>query len=187
MEEESVYEKYNEFTSYPICKCYLEPGTPSEHELISVRKEYMLSTVSRTEKYLRERRIPEIIRFLLTKLISHAPKKPVVFLEKLIDDCMLFRSGHGSAPVLYEARHLEAVIKSFDPCNRGWLSAGQIRRLYTTLGLQFSEVLEERTSCDEVLDKLKICQEEEIYDLLSAGAAPDISSDYFKSDQSSNI
>lgn len=104
MEEENVFDKYDEFLSPPVCKCFLEPDTPSEQELISVRKENILNTVSRTEKYLKDRRIPELIRFLLTKLISHAPNQPVLFMEKLIDDCMLFRSGHGSAPALYEKR-----------------------------------------------------------------------------------
>lgn len=87
--------------------------------------------------------------------------------------------------LLHDYRHLEAVIKSFDPCRRGWLSAGQVRRLYTTLGLQLELISEEKISCDEILEKLIICQEQELYDLLSAGLAPDISNNYFKSNESS--
>ncbi|CAK1540049.1 unnamed protein product [Leptosia nina] len=187
MEEESVFENDLEYKTHPICKCFLEPSSPSEQEQISVRKENILNTVARTEKYLRDRRIPELIRFLLTKLISHAPNKPVAFLEKLIDDCMLFRAGHGPPPVLYENRHLQAVIKSFDPCQRGWLSAGQVRRLYTTLGLPLEEVLEDKMSCDVVLKKLISCQEDDLYNLLSAGTVSDINSDFIiKTGEASN-
>ncbi|XP_038207746.1 uncharacterized protein LOC119829349 [Zerene cesonia] len=183
MEEESIDLSRKESPFNPICKCFLEPAISEEGIKISFRKEQVLNTVVRTETYLRERRIPELIRFLLTKLISQAPSKPIAFLEKLIDECMLFRAGHGSAPVLYESRHLEAVIKSFDPCQRGWLSTGQVRRLYTTLGLVPEEFLEERVPVDIIFKSVKSCQEKELYDLLVAGTNSDNNSDYLKSDE----
>ncbi|VVC91986.1 unnamed protein product [Leptidea sinapis] len=162
---------------FPICRCFLQ-GEPSVHEeIITARKEYVLGTVTRSEAYLRERRIPELIRFLLTKLISQAPSKPVAYLERLIDDCMLFRAGHGPVPALYESRHFEAVIKSFDPCNRGWLSAGQVRRLFVTLGFTLDEVHEEKISNEIVLKNLIKAQENELYSLLSAGMLTEDSSE----------
>ncbi|XP_045503245.1 uncharacterized protein LOC123700123 [Colias croceus] len=182
MEEESSDTFRKESPFNPICKCFLEPAISDEEVKISFRKEQVLNTVVRTETYLRERRIPELIRFLLTKLISQAPPKPIAFLEKLIDDCMLFRAGHGTAPVLFESRHLDAVIKSFDPCQRGWLSAGQVRRLYTTLGLVPEEFVEERVPVDLVFKSVKCCQEKELYNLLAAGTISDNYSDYLKSD-----
>ncbi|XP_050362527.1 uncharacterized protein LOC126781633 [Nymphalis io] len=157
---------------YCDCKCVCgdtisEPI--SEHVELTGRKEFIFSIVTRTENYLRERRIPELIRFLFTKVIAHSPDQPVAFLEQLLDDCMLFRAGHGVPPVLYENRHLEAIIKSFDPALRGSLSTGQVRRLYTTLGLSYSEIPDERVPCDEVLKKLKEAQEIELAQLLGAG------------------
>lgn len=86
-----------------LCKCLLS-SDPSKEVEVSPRKKMILSTVARTEEYLRERRIPELIRFFLTKVIAHAPTSPLTFLQKLIDDCMLYRAGHGQAPVLYEDR-----------------------------------------------------------------------------------
>lgn len=98
---EHLYNKYSE------CKCLCYDKTSksiSSHATIPERKEFILSIVTRTENYLRERRIPELIRFLFTKIIAHTPDKPVAFLEKLLDDCMLFRAGYGSPPVVYENR-----------------------------------------------------------------------------------
>lgn len=66
-------------------------------------------------------------------------------------------------------RHLQAVMKSFDPCNRGWLTAGQVRRAFTTLGLTPKSNLEVKTPTLEVLDMLRETQEEELLSLLKAG------------------
>lgn len=88
------------------CKCMhkLDIPTPIETSKRAVLTEHMLGIVSRTENYLREHRIPELIRFLLTKLLADAPDKPPAHLIKILDDCMLYRAGHGHLPVLYEDR-----------------------------------------------------------------------------------
>lgn len=64
---------------------------------------------------------------------------------------------------------MEAVIKSFDPAQRGWLSAGQVHRLYTTLGLNAEELAEEEIPSDVLLRNLIKSQEEELHQLLAAG------------------
>lgn len=68
-------------------------------------------------------------------------------------------------------RHLEAVVKSFDPGQRGWLSAGQVRRAFITLGLTPADDIDERIPTDVVLEAIKKRQEDELYDLLIAGMA----------------
>lgn len=109
MEEELEYFSAEHLNNkYSECKCLCYDKTSksiSSHATIPERKEFILSIVTRTENYLRERRIPELIRFLFTKIIAHTPDKPVAFLEKLLDDCMLFRAGYGSPPVVYENRY----------------------------------------------------------------------------------
>ncbi|CAH0727330.1 unnamed protein product, partial [Brenthis ino] len=183
MEEESnIFFGQNNQDSTNECICGdIVRKLSSEKIETSDRKALILSTVARTESYLRERRIPELIRFLLTMIISHSPDKPVVFLEKLLDDCMLFRAGHGIPPVLFKNKHLEAVIKSFDPGQRGWLSAGQVQRIYATLGFTTEEIFEERIPCNLVLSNLKKTQEIELLHLLEAGLIKDNKSDDLKS------
>lgn len=89
------------------CKCPVcirTPSNTSEKMEICGRKLQILSTVSRTENYIRDHRIPELIRFLLTKLLADGSDKPIFYLIKLLDDCMIYRAGHGQPPVLYEQR-----------------------------------------------------------------------------------
>lgn len=100
---------YHEPEPTPVCKCLLDVE-PSEQIIISARKQQILSTVARTNAYLRDRRIEDLFRFLLTKLIADASQNPVAYLEKLLDECMLFRAGHGLAPVLYEDRYIDLYI-----------------------------------------------------------------------------
>lgn len=88
-----------------ICKC-LFPESAEESLINSERKNKLLSRVANTETYLRERRIPELIRFILTKILANRSKHPLDFAWKLLDDCMLYRAGIGQAPVLYEERYL---------------------------------------------------------------------------------
>lgn len=66
-------------------------------------------------------------------------------------------------------RHLEAVIKSFDPGQRGWLTAGQTRRLYATLGLAIKDEFNESMPCETIFKKVTEAQENELFDLISAG------------------
>ncbi|XP_063548560.1 GPI ethanolamine phosphate transferase 1-like [Cydia strobilella] len=150
-----------------LCKCLLSDETIPP--VIPPRKLRILNAVDDAENYLRDRRIPELMRFLLTKVLSDGSNDPTSYLKELLDHCMLFRAGHGTAPVLYEDRHLEAVIKSFDPGRRGWLSSGQVRRLYATLGLTLEEYPHEKISTAIIFKDIKKTQESELLCLLSAG------------------
>ncbi|KAJ8704489.1 hypothetical protein PYW07_011677 [Mythimna separata] len=152
-----------------VCKC-ITSKEPSVEEVIDERKKVIFSAVTRTEEYLRERRIPELVRYMIAKIVTRDYKTNVAdYAAKLLDKCMIFRAGHGVAPVLFEERHLVAVIKSFDPGQKGWLSAGQVRRAFITLGLTPPSEIEDRTPTDVVLNNLRVTQEKELFELLSAG------------------
>ncbi|XP_037968724.2 uncharacterized protein LOC119692380 [Plutella xylostella] len=158
-----------------VCKCLRDSeSNASGKSDIDARRRLILGRVERTENYLRDRRISELLRFLLAKIISSSPDEPLKFLETLLDDCMLFRANQGKAPVLFDIRHLEAIIRSFDPGERGWLSAVQVGRAFKTIGLTSLDIEEERIPTDKVLSLLKETQEAELYDLITAGSKNDI-------------
>ncbi|KAL4712661.1 hypothetical protein ACJJTC_007958 [Scirpophaga incertulas] len=153
--------KENQFIDHELCKCFESNNLHEENE--------NFNSMTRVENYFRERRINELIQFLLTKLLVDAPNKPILYMEKLLNECMLFRAGHGIPPVLYGDSHLEAIMKSFDPGQRGWLSEGQTRRVFITLGLKPPINLDEQIPCNVVFESLKKAQENELFELLSAG------------------
>ncbi|PZC79102.1 uncharacterized protein LOC124630981 [Helicoverpa zea] len=155
-----------------VCKCLL-PAEASQEEIISEHKKLILSTNARVKDYLCDHRIPEFINYLMTKIMVDSPSCPATYTAQLIEKCMIFRAGHGVAPVIYEDRHLEAVIKSFDPNNRGWLTSGQMRRAFRTLGLPPMETSDEKIPSDVVLNNLRSTQEHELYQLLVAGVKKD--------------
>lgn len=88
-----------------VCTCpcadfFKEP--PVETTSDEERKRFILSTVSRTDEYLREHQIARLIHFLFTKVLAHLPENPIAYLENVLDDCMVYRAGLAIAPVLYE-------------------------------------------------------------------------------------
>lgn len=99
-----------------VCKCSipcqcskLGIPTPIKYLRTAGLSKHVLDTVPRTESYLKQRRIPELMHFLLTKLLADCSDKPLEHLVNIFDDCMLFRAGLGNLPGLYEERF---VIKS---------------------------------------------------------------------------
>lgn len=96
------------------CQCINQLDTPTP--MRSSRKfglsEHVLGIVSNTESYLKERRIAELVRFLLTKILVDAPYGPLDHLVKILDDCMLYRAGFGRLPVLYEERFVVMSVGS---------------------------------------------------------------------------
>lgn len=102
-EEYNTFEPVPKYSPISVCKCLIDADS-SEQIFISARKQKVLSTISRADSYLRERRVHEFIKFLLTKIIAKESSNPIAYLEKLLNDCMLYRAGHGLAPVLYEER-----------------------------------------------------------------------------------
>lgn len=68
-------------------------------------------------------------------------------------------------------RHLEAVLKSFDPGQRGWLSAGQMRRTYMTLGITPDVRNDDRISTQDALTSLIRAQETDLFNLVAAGSS----------------
>lgn len=86
-----------------VCKC-LTSAESSVGTIVPERKKRILSKVAVTENYLHERRIPELVRFLLTKIMQSPKYNVTDYTAQLLDECMIFRAGLGVAPVLFEER-----------------------------------------------------------------------------------
>lgn len=66
------------------------------------------------------------------------------------------------------------MVKSFDPGQRRWVSANQLRRAYITIGLNPPTVSDdEKIPTSDLLKNLKNDQEKELYELLTAGTLPE--------------
>ncbi|XP_041975767.1 uncharacterized protein LOC121730695 [Aricia agestis] len=154
-----------DFEMQDYCECNCEDLLEDDNEHIKT-----LNKVSQIESYLKEKRILELIHFMLSKVVAEAPEKPVLYLEKLLDDCISFVLNRSKAPTFYENRHIEAVLKSFDPGQRGWLNVCQVRRLYESLGLEINQVDEkDKFAADAILEDIKNKQELALRELLMAG------------------
>lgn len=60
----------------------------------------------KAQKFLRSHKIFEFFQFLIAHLLSALPEDPIQFLLDLLDKCLIYRSGLGNPPLLYEKAHL---------------------------------------------------------------------------------
>lgn len=90
-----------------------EPGEPPEEqpesiegEVESVADERMTQAMRMARRYFRQHKIFEFFQFLIAHMLSELPDNPIQFLIDLLDRCLLYRSGFGNPPLLFEKPHL---------------------------------------------------------------------------------
>ncbi|EFA00374.1 uncharacterized protein LOC103312206 [Tribolium castaneum] len=95
----------------------------------------MTEAMKRARKYLRQHKIFQFFRFLIAHMLSEVPENPIQFLVDLLDKCLLYRSGFGNPPLLYEKAHLEQLFNLMDPMRTGFIEPDQYEIGMKTLGI----------------------------------------------------
>jgi hypothetical protein len=76
-------------TLTPACPFQLQPVSSGEVKVSS---------------YLEERRIADLLNFLIGHLTVERPDEPLSFLHELLDKCLLFRAGLIDPPLLFRPK-----------------------------------------------------------------------------------
>lgn len=85
-------------------------------------------------RYFRRRMVMELLQFMMNHLLAVEPDDPLDFLRGLLDECLLFRSGHmKEPPLLFGPAHLEALYNSFDPFSKGYITIHQYHTAMKTV------------------------------------------------------
>ncbi|RZF48799.1 hypothetical protein LSTR_LSTR003179 [Laodelphax striatellus] len=92
-------------------------------------------------QFLKEKRVEEIINFLIEHLLVNTPRDPLNFLVDLLDKCINFRDNLKDPPLLFDRSHQESIYKAFDPGNRGFVTQPQYCEALKTVGLGDSSLL----------------------------------------------
>ncbi|XP_072377478.1 uncharacterized protein [Diabrotica undecimpunctata] len=109
----------------------LEPKGEKELSFI-----YSSSTaMKKAQHYLRVHRIFDFIRFIIAHLLGSAPENPISFILELLNKCLLYRSGAGQPPLLYETKHITQMFLLMDRMNSGFIDMNQYVQGMTTFGL----------------------------------------------------
>lgn len=125
---------------------YLMGLTTVEEEQIDVvevkqdvpQAEFKYSTsasMMKAQKYLRHHRIFDFFQFIITHLLGKQPENPIEFIIKLLNKCLLYRSGLGSPPLLYTEKHIEQLFNLMDRMNTGFVDMVQYNQGMKTLGI----------------------------------------------------
>ncbi|CAH1367615.1 unnamed protein product [Tenebrio molitor] len=119
-----------------------EPGEPPEEqpesiegEVESVADERMTQAMRMARRYFRQHKIFEFFQFLIAHMLSELPDNPIQFLIDLLDRCLLYRSGFGNPPLLFEKPHLEQLFYLMDRMRTGFIEVEQYESGMKTLGI----------------------------------------------------
>ncbi|RZC43197.1 uncharacterized protein BDFB_007505 [Asbolus verrucosus] len=111
---------------------YGEKGHPFAVEIPEIEGEIedealkrMTPAMRKARKYLTQHRIFEFFRFIIAHMLSELPENPIQFIIDLLDKCLVYRSGFGNPPLLYEKPHLEQLFYLMDRMRTGYIDLEQ--------------------------------------------------------------
>ncbi|CAG9862349.1 unnamed protein product [Phyllotreta striolata] len=114
-----------------------EIPTPKE-EVPLEKDDFVFSSsacMRRAQMYLRVHRIFDFFQFIIAHLLSKAPENPIEFILELLNKCLLYRSGAGKPPTLYETKHFEQLFYLMDRMNTGYIDMEQYKQGMKTFGI----------------------------------------------------
>ncbi|KAJ8923146.1 hypothetical protein NQ315_001700 [Exocentrus adspersus] len=126
-------EKVEEEESYP-----LEQDLVREMLMKQSEDNFLFSDKTSTkaaQSYLRTHRIFDFFQFIITHLLSAAPENPITFILVLLNKILLYRSGTGHPPLLYQRKHIEQLFSLMDRMNTGSIDMEQYESGMKTLGI----------------------------------------------------
>ncbi|KAF7272082.1 hypothetical protein GWI33_015101 [Rhynchophorus ferrugineus] len=122
----------------------LQEGAEEDVGVIKEKKsepeieEFKYSTsksICEAQKYLRNHRIFEFFQFIIAHLLSSGSDNPIEFILKLLNQCLLYRSGMGSPPLLYQKKHIQQLFRLMDKMKTGFVEKSQYVTGMKTFGI----------------------------------------------------
>ncbi|CAG9772647.1 unnamed protein product [Ceutorhynchus assimilis] len=92
-------------------------------------------SVREAQSYLRSHRIFECFQFIIAHLLSANPENPIEFILNLINRCLLYRSGLGEPPLLYNRKHITQLFNIMDRLQSGFIDKDQYVSGMKTIGV----------------------------------------------------
>nr|CAI5857232.1 unnamed protein product [Callosobruchus analis] len=92
-------------------------------------------SMKNAQKYLRVHRIFDFFQFIIAHLLQAAPEDPVTFILELLNKCLIYRSGRGKPPLLYQKNHIAELFNLMDRMKTGAIEVKQYHKGMTTLGI----------------------------------------------------
>ncbi|XP_014606303.1 PREDICTED: uncharacterized protein LOC106787983 [Polistes canadensis] len=90
---------------------------------------------ARAHAYLEEKQISKLFNFLIGHLLVEESPDPIQYLEKLLKECILYRSGVKKPPLLFKTRHIRSIFRSLGPDDCNTISLNKYTTGMTILGI----------------------------------------------------
>ncbi|XP_030767176.1 uncharacterized protein LOC115890951 [Sitophilus oryzae] len=126
-----------------------------EAESVDAFKYSTSKSIRESQQYLRSHRIFEFFQFIVAHLLSAKADNPIEFILKLINQCLLYRSGMSNPPLLFDKKHIHQLFHLMDHMKSGFVEPAQYVTAMQTLAIcsfnehpEYSE--EEETFVEEI-------------------------------------
>ncbi|XP_043491142.1 uncharacterized protein LOC122516960 [Polistes fuscatus] len=90
---------------------------------------------ARAQAYLEEKQISKLFNFLIGHLLVEESPDPIQYLEKILKECILYRSGVKKPPLLFKTRHIRSIFRSLGPDDCNTISLNKYTTGMTILGI----------------------------------------------------
>ncbi|XP_017884618.1 uncharacterized protein LOC108627731 isoform X2 [Ceratina calcarata] len=112
---------------------------------ISTSHDNAIYATPKEKNYFTENNIYDTFHFLLCHIIVDQPEDPVQYLNRLIDDLILFRAGLKNPRLLWTEKHVDAMFKNVAPCGSDLLSLDDYKTAMKSLGIRSYDPCPEQT------------------------------------------
>ncbi|KAL5111626.1 EF-hand calcium-binding domain-containing protein 10 [Taenia crassiceps] len=87
------------------------------------------------ERYLSEKRIPELLNNLTSLVIFNKPENPFQYMVSILERLKAAQHGRGDNPFIFTLSNAESIFHMLDPNMRGYITYQQYKHGLETLGI----------------------------------------------------
>ncbi|VDM17169.1 unnamed protein product [Hydatigera taeniaeformis] len=93
------------------------------------------------ERYLSEKRIPELLHNLTSLVIFNKPENPLSYMVSILERLKAAQHGRGDNPFIFTLANAESIFYMLDPNMRGYITYEQYKHGLETLGISEFDIM----------------------------------------------
>ncbi|KAM7541219.1 hypothetical protein Aperf_G00000038363 [Anoplocephala perfoliata] len=120
------------------------------------------------ERYLNEKRIPELLQSLTSLVIFNKPENPFKYMVSVLEKLRAAQNGDGENPFIFSLANAESVFHMLDPNKRGHITFKQYKHGLETLGISSYDLMPVGIAKDQISKEVFLTEAQKGLDHLSS-------------------
>nr|CUU97379.1 hypothetical transcript [Hymenolepis microstoma] len=124
-----------------------------------------------TERYLKEKRIPDLLNNLTSMVIFSQPENPFQYMIFILEKLKAAQNGKGNNPFIFSISNAESLFHMLDPNKRGYITFKQYKHGLETLGISDYDIMPVGIGDDKITKETFLFEAQKGLDYLSKNDA----------------